>query len=85
MVYLGGGVGWYRQTVDFKSTLPFADVTTSKFSEHLGGGVIVPLSPKLGLDVNGRYVFMQPDNNLHLPTEFNPDFWSASVGLAIAF
>jgi hypothetical protein len=49
----------------------------------------VPLTPALGLDLNGRYIFMQKDNKLAWstawPTEFNPDFWNASVGLAIKF
>jgi len=53
---------------------------------HLGGGLNVPIGPRLGLDLSGRYVFMQKsDQNLQLPTTFNPDFWSTSLGLAISF
>ena len=84
-VYMGGGVGWYRETIDYSAALPFADATTSKLGEHVGAGVLFPIGPKLGLDVSGRYVFMQKDNDLHLPTTFNPDVWSASAGLAIKF
>jgi hypothetical protein len=44
------------------------------------------MTPKLGLDLSGRYVFMQKDNNnVQVPTTFNPDFWSTSLGLAIKF
>jgi len=85
MLYAGGGLGWYRTTYDYRSTLSLEDVTSNKVGVHLGGGVAVPLTPALGLDLNGRYVFMQKDDNLQFPTEFNPDFWGASVGLAIKF
>jgi opacity protein-like surface antigen len=88
MLYAGGGVGWYRTTYDLRNP-DFKDATTDKIGVHLGGGVTVPLTPALGLDLNGRYIFMQKDNKLTWPTvlpkEFNPDFWSASLGLAIKF
>lgn len=86
MVYAGGGIGWYRTTVDYNSALLIKDVTTQKMGVHLGGGVDIPLAPNLGLDVNGRYIFMQKDNNnVQVPTTFNPDFWTLGLGLAIKF
>ena len=85
MLYAGGGVGWYRASYDYASTLPFADVTTNQLGLHLGGGLAVPLAPSFGLDLNGRYIFMQQQNNVQFPTQFNPDFWSTSVGLAFKF
>ena len=85
MVYFGGGLGWYRETIDYATALQFPDVTTDRFGEHIGGGILIPITPKLGFDFNGRYVFMQPDNDLRLLTKFNPDFWSLSAGLAIGF
>lgn len=89
MLYAGGGVGWYRTTYDLKDNTLFKDITEDKVGVHLGGGVAVPLTPALGLDLNGRYVFMQKDNKLAWstawPKEFNPDFWIASLGLAIKF
>ena len=45
----------------------------------------MPLSPAVGLDLNVRYIFMQQDNNVQLPTKFNPDFWNTSLGLALKF
>ncbi len=86
MVYAGGGVGWYRTTLDFRSDVPFKDTTTQKMGVHLGGGADVPIAPKLALDLNGRYIFMQKDNNsLEVPTTFNPDYWTLALGLAIKF
>ena len=85
-LYAGGGVGWYRTTYDYRSSLPFKDQTTQRVGVHLGGGLDLPLSPQLGLDLNGRYIFMQKDNdNVQFPTTFNPDFWTASAGLAFKF
>jgi len=86
MVYAGGGVGWYRTTLDYSSALPIEDSTTMKTGVHLGGGVSVPVAPRLGLDLNGRYIFMQKDKStLAVPTTFNPDFWTLALGLAIKF
>jgi len=85
MLYAGGGLGWYRTSYDYRSTVPSSDVTTNNVGVHLGGGLALPLAPALGLDMNGRYIFMQKDNSLQFPTEFNPDFWSTSLGLAIKF
>ena len=85
VLYVGGGIGWYRTTYDFRSTLPLKDTTTNKVGLHLGGGVVLPLTPGLGLDLNGRYIFMQKDDSIEFPKEFDPDFWNASLGLAIKF
>jgi opacity protein-like surface antigen len=85
MLYAGGGLGWYRTTYDYRSSAPFADQTTDQIGVHLGGGLAVPLSPALGLDLNMRYVFMQQDNSVQFPTTFDPDFWSTTLGLAIKF
>ena len=83
-VYAGGGVGWYRTRFDYRSSLPIRDSTTQKLGVHLGVGVDLPIGPNLGLDLNGRYIFMQKDqSNVQLPTTFNPDFWTFALGLAI--
>jgi len=86
MVYAGGGIGWYRTTLDYDESLPIKDTTTNKVGLHVGGGVTMPIAPMLGLDLNGRYIFMQKDkDNVQVPTTFNPDFWSVSLGLALKF
>jgi hypothetical protein len=85
MLYAGGGAGWYQTTLDYDESLPFTDETKQKFGVHLGGGLRMPLAPMLGLDVNGRYVFLD-DVDQKLSTEkLDPDFWTTSVGLAIKF
>jgi len=84
-LYAGGGVGWYHTTLDYRSALPFPDATTQKFGAHLGGGMNIPILPKAAIDLNGRYVFMEKQQSQLPPNQFDPDFWSTSVGLAIKF
>jgi len=84
-LYAGGGLGWYRTTYDYRADVPVQDQTTSQIGLHMGGGLLLPISPQLGLDLHGRYVFMQANDNVQLPTAFDPDFWNASLGLAIRF
>jgi opacity protein-like surface antigen len=84
-LYAGGGVGWYHTTFDYDNSLPFDDNTEQDFGLHVGGGFNVPISPNAAVDLNGRYVFLQDQENLALPSEFDPDFWTTSLGLAIKF
>lgn len=84
-LYLGGGVGWYHATYDYSNTLPIADETRQQYGVHLGGGMQVPLGSSLGLDLNGRYVMMRDQQSHLIPQNFNPDFWTTSLGLAIKF
>jgi opacity protein-like surface antigen len=85
MLYAGGGAGWYHTTLDYDESQPFSDETTQQFGVHLGGGLRVPLVPRVGLDLNGRYVFLG-DIDQKLSTErMDPDFWTTSLGLAIRF
>lgn len=84
VLYAGGGVGWYRTSLDYREGLPFEDSTDLKMGVHLGGGTSVPIAPRLNLDLNGRYIFMQKDDeSLDVPTTFDPDFWTVALGLGI--
>jgi Outer membrane protein beta-barrel domain len=86
MLYAGGGIGWYRTTIDYANDLPFKDTTSMSTGVHLGGGFLVPIATNLSLDLNGRYIFMSKDNNnVQVPTTFDPDYWTTSLGLAIKF
>jgi hypothetical protein len=85
-VYLGGGVGWYHTTLLLPDELHIANTTTDKAGVHIGGGIDVPVAPRLSLDLNGRYVFMTKDKaSFDVPTTFNPDYWNMSLGMAISF
>jgi hypothetical protein len=83
IVYVGGGAGWYSMTFDYDDSLPLSDETVDGPGVHLGGGVRLPLLPRLGLDVNGRYVFLGEFDQKISTERLDPDFWTASVGLAL--
>jgi len=84
-LYLGGGVGWYHTTYDYEDVTLLEDDTTQDFGVHLGGGLEVPFGPSIGLDLNGRYVFLEDVAQKLSTEEFNPDFWSTSLGLSFKF
>jgi hypothetical protein len=83
-LYVGGGVGWYHTTYDYADQTLLEDETTQEFGVHLGGGLKIPVGP-LGLDLNGRYVFMDDVSQKLSTQNFDPDFWSTSLGLVFKF
>ena len=84
-LYAGGGVGWYHTTHDYDQALPVADEAHQEFGMHVGWGLAIPLSGAAALDLNGRYVFMDSQQTQLPPTQFDPDYWSTTLGLAIRF
>jgi opacity protein-like surface antigen len=84
-LYAGGGLGWYHTTYDYENDDLFGDETEQQFGVHLGGGLRVPLSPAVGLDLNGRYVFMDDLEHKISTDRLDPDFWTTSLGLAFRF
>lgn len=87
MLYAGGGVGAYVQAVEYENNLlPTSNET--QLGVHLGGGMRFSLAPMVGLDLQGRYVFLGElgEQSSQLAAgEFNPSFWTVSAGLAIGF
>ena len=84
-LYAGAGVGYYPITFDYSERIPIKDSTEKRFGVHVGGGADIPLAPHLAIDLNGRYVMLRTEDSHLVPSTFNPDFWTASVGLAIGF
>lgn len=87
-LYFGAGVGWYHVTLDYdedRVVLPLEDNTEQEFGIHLGGGVQVPLGTRVGVDLGGRYVMMRDQEGPLVPEQFDGDFWTTTVGLAIKF
>jgi len=83
--YVGAGAGWYHNTFDYRDALNIPSKTTEQFGVHIGGGMQLPIMPGAALDLNGRYVFLEDQHSELVPDKFNPDFWSASLGLALKF
>ena len=84
VVYADAGVGWYHTTYDYQDPL-LADQTVQKFGVHLGGGLKVPVAPRVALDLSGRYVHLQDQESRLIPEKFNPSFWTLSAGFALKF
>ena len=84
MLYAGGGVGAYLQTVEYQGNI-FPTSNQTQFGAHLGGGLHFPLAPMVGLDLQGRYVFLKEQTTALASGSFNPSFWTLSAGLAIGF
>lgn len=84
-LYAGGGIGWYHTTLDYNAALPLQDETRQELGMHVGGGLVIPISGSAALDMNGRYVFMDSQQTQLPPTQFDPDYWSTTLGLAIRF
>jgi len=84
MIYAGGGVGWYHTTYDYEDET-LGDETVQKFGVHLGGGVKVPVAPRVAIDLGGRYVKLQDQESKLIPEKFDPSFWTLSAGLALRF
>lgn len=87
IIYGGLGAGWYNTTFDYSNSYNQAgidDKTTQKFGWHLGAGIELPVSPKINLFGDVRYVFI--DYNLKdVPDAVfdgvNADFYSINFGL----
>jgi hypothetical protein len=86
-IYAGGGVGFYNTTLDYdQDVVPLVeDETRQEFGVHLGGGLRVPLATAAAVDLSGRYVMMRDQESPLVPERFDPDFWSANLGLAFHF
>ena len=84
-LYAGVGVGYYPVTFDYDNDTNIKNFTDDQFGVHVGAGATIPLAPKLGMDLHGRYVMLREEDTQLVPSSFDPDYWNASVGLAFKF
>lgn len=82
-VYAGAGVGMYNSSLDFRDDLGLRNRTTQRFGTHVGGGLAIPLTSGVGLDLNAKYVFLERQNVDFF--SFDPSHWTTSAGLAFRF
>jgi opacity protein-like surface antigen len=62
------GAGWYHLIYDYSSSLKAAglsDDTETTFGWHVGGGVELPIAPRVSIYGEGRAVFVDPDHALN--------------------
>lgn len=84
MLHADAGAGWYHTRYEYRDPL-LPDETKQQFGVHVGGGFQVPIAPRAAVDLTGRYVFLEDQESRLIPTTFNPDFWTMSLGLALKF
>jgi hypothetical protein len=84
MLYAGGGVGAYIQSIKYGNNVYPASNDT-QFGAHLGGGFRFSMTPMVGFDLQGRYVFMKDRAEQLSSGNFNPSFWTLQAGLAVGF
>jgi opacity protein-like surface antigen len=84
-LYVGGGAGMYFTTLSFGDVLALPSESDQQFGWHAGGGLSLPLAPRVALDLQGRYVFLQDEVSVPSGGSFDPDFWNASAGIALKF
>ena len=83
--YILGGVGWYYTRVDYRDTFAvlYRDRTEHIFGEHLGFGGELMLSPRASVDVDARYIFLNPTNDQVIHRDYN--YWQITFGLNFFF
>jgi len=84
MLYAGGGVGAYLQAIEYENKVYPASNDT-QFGAHLGGGLRFSPAPIVGVDLQGRYVFLKEKSTELASGKFDPSFWALSAGLVIGF
>ena len=82
--YILGGVGWYYTEIDYEHELSFIPTSHQNiFGEHLGAGAELFLAPRLSVDADVRYIFLNPSTNQVIGREFN--YWQITAGINFFF
>jgi len=82
--YVLGGVGWYYTRVDYSGLFSaFSDSTDHNFGAHLGVGADLMLGARTSLDVDVRYIFLNPSSEQIKDQDFN--YWQITFGLNFFF
>jgi len=84
MLYAGGGVGACFEAIEYGNNL-FPASNDTQFGTHLGGGLHFSVLPMVGLDLQGRYVYLDKKSTALASGDFDPSFWTLSAGVAIGF
>jgi opacity protein-like surface antigen len=56
--YALAGLAWYNTTLEFPSSTPFESQSESQLGYHVGAGVELPLSPRVSLCSDLRWLFI---------------------------
>jgi opacity protein-like surface antigen len=83
--YILGGVGWYYTRTDYRDQLSISnsDTTHNYFGEHFGAGAEIMLSPRVSIDADIRYIFINATTNNVVDGDYN--YWQITFGLNFYF
>jgi hypothetical protein len=84
-LYLGGGAGYYYDEVSYRGSLGIPSASDKQFAYHLGGGLNTPMSPRMSLDLQGRYIFRKEKQVGISGGTYDPTMWTAAVGIAFKY
>ncbi len=83
--YVLAGAGWYYTRTHYRGTLDllYEDQTEHDFGAHFGAGAEALLGPRVTLDADVRYIFLNPTVDGVKERDFN--YWQATAGLNFRF
>lgn len=82
--YILGGVGWYYTRIEYRENLSaLDDQTDNTFGWHFGAGAEFFLSPRVSLNGDVRYIFIDPDTDEVVDQDFN--YWQITFGINFLF
>jgi len=83
--YVGAGLGLYFSSLD--EPINGIDDTSSDFGGYLSIGADFWLNPRVALNIEGKYHWVDPtfENNLGNSVDVNLGGWTANLGVRVAF
>ena len=82
--YILGGVGWYYTRVEYRGALnAIPDDTDHTFGWHFGAGAELFLSPRVSINGDVRYIFIDPNTDKVVNEDFN--YWQITFGINFLF
>ncbi len=83
--YALAGAGWYYARTHYRGALDllYDDQTEHDFGAHFGAGAEAALGPRVSLDADVRYIFLNPSIDGVTSREFN--YWQATAGVNFRF
>ena len=83
--YVGAGLGLYFTSLD--EPINGIDDTSSDFGGYLSIGADFWLNPRVALNIEGKYHWVDPtfENNLGNSVDVNMGGWTANLGVRVAF
>jgi opacity protein-like surface antigen len=87
--YVGAGLGLYFSSLDEAPRTGFSgiDDTSSDFGGYLSAGLDMWLNPRVALNFEGKYHFVEPSFQTNAGSDFDVNLsgWTVNLGVRVAF